>query len=110
MVALGLYVAIFQRRRRLGLATAGVSAAWFVLAVKVVMPALAGRGYGYWAYDLHVVHPGAKLETIAALLGAWLALPLLSPLLLVAGPTLAERIFSTTPSHWSTRFHYSLTI
>jgi uncharacterized membrane protein len=110
MLALGFYVAVVQGRRRLGLAITAVSAAWFAVVVWVVMPALAGQSYGYWAYQLEPVHVLGKLQTLAALLGAWLVLPLLSPLLLVAGPNLAERLFSTTPSHWSMGFHYSLVV
>jgi uncharacterized membrane protein len=108
MLTVGLYVALVQGRRRLGLAVAAGSAIWFVVVVWLVMPALANRPFGYWSYALEPTHLAEKLGTAAAFFGPWLALPVLSPLLLVAIPTLAEKLFSTTPSHWSTHFHYGL--
>ena len=51
-----------------------------------------------------------KLETLAATFGAWLFLPLVSPLLLVAVPTVAERFLAGNPSFWTEKFQYSLPI
>lgn len=49
-----------------------------------------------------------KRSTLASTFGAWLFLPLASPLLLVALPTLAERFWAANPSFWTTKFQYSL--
>jgi uncharacterized membrane protein len=122
--ALGLYVAIVQRRARVGLVVAAASIAWFVVAVNVVVPELAGRRYEHWAYYPSVsesfshplgtlellVTPSGKVNTFVNLLGAWLFLPLASFLFVVALPTLLERFLSSKPAHWQQGFHYSLTL
>jgi uncharacterized membrane protein len=52
----------------------------------------------------------AKTKTLAELFGAWLFLPLVSPLLLLALPSLAERFWASNPSFWSSSYQYSLPI
>lgn len=129
-VGLALFIVVVQRRWRLGGLLAAASAAWFVLAYKVVIPALAGRSYAHWAYSGlgpdpasalgHLVaHPIDSVRTfltprdkqiaLGNLFLPWLALPLVSPLVVVMLPTLAARFFSDKPSHWAPQgFHYSL--
>jgi uncharacterized membrane protein len=129
-VGLGLFILVVQRRWRLGTALAALSAAWFVFAFKVAIPAFAGRSYAHWSYSrlgpdpasalVHLVaHPVDTVRTfftprdkpiaLANLFAPWLGLPLLSPLVLVMLPTLAARFFSDKPSHWAPQgFHYSL--
>jgi uncharacterized membrane protein len=129
--AMGLYALVVQRRGRFGLAVLGVCAAWFALVLDVVIPAIAGRAYHYWDYPgLGPTWPRGlltlverpwrgltlaldrdeKLATLAATLGAWLFLPLASPLLVIALPSLCERLWAADPSLWSTRFQYTLPI
>ncbi|MBA3384538.1 MAG: DUF2079 domain-containing protein [Actinobacteria bacterium] len=129
-VGLAVFIALVQRRWQLGVALATLGAAWFVVAYKVVIPALAGRDYAHWAYSrlgadpasalMHVVTnpidsirtfltPRDKQIALANLFAPWLGLPLLSPLVLVMLPTLAARFLSDKPSHWAPQgFHYSL--
>jgi uncharacterized membrane protein len=57
-----------------------------------------------------LVDNSAKLRLVGGLLGAWLFLPVLSPLALVAIPTLFERLWSSNPALWSASFQYSLVI
>lgn len=129
--AIGVYIVVVQHRWRLGLAVIALCAAWFTALIEVVMPAIAGAAYGHWTYDalgsgpgialLHIVrHPLSSLQLLidnpvkrklwAGLLGAWLLLPLLSPISLVAIPTVLERLWSSNPALWSASFHYSLVI
>src|SRR5713101_7464982 len=129
--AIGVYIAVVQHRWRLGAAVIAVSVAWFATLIEFVLPAIAGSPYGHWTYDalgtgpgsalLHVIrHPlsslrllvdnSAKLKLLGGLLGAWLFLPVLSPLALVAIPTLFERLWSSNPALWSASFQYSLVI
>jgi uncharacterized membrane protein len=129
--AIGVYIAVVQHRWRLGAAVIAVCVAWFAALIEVVMPAIAAAPYGHWTYDalgtgpgsalLHIIrHPisslrllidnSTKLKLWGGLLGAWLALPVLSPLALVALPTLLERLWSSNPALWSASFHYSLVI
>src|SRR6202011_251115 len=129
--AIGVYVLLVQRRWQLGLVVIAVCSAWFALVVEVVMPAIAGTPYRHWTYDALGSGPGAALRNIVrhplfalqllfdnpiklrlwgGLLGAWLFLPLFSPLFLVAIPSLLERLWSSNPSLWSASFDYSMVI
>lgn len=132
LVGFAAFAALVQRRWRLGGAIAGISLAWFALAYKVLIPAFAGgRAYTHWSYDalgadpgsaarnlvLHpirsvelFVSPHSKRIALFNLFGSWLFLPLVSPLLIVMLPTLAERFLSSIPSYWAQGFHYSLVI
>jgi uncharacterized membrane protein len=129
--AIGVYIAVVQHRWRLGAAVIAVSVAWFAALIEFVLPAIAGSPYRHWTYDalgtgpgsalLHVIrHPlsslrllvdnSAKVKLLGGLLGTWLFLPVLSPLALVAIPTLFERLWSSNPALWSASFQYSLVI
>jgi uncharacterized membrane protein len=131
-VGIGLFAAFVQRRWTLGVALAAASFAWFAVVFKLVIPALADRDYAHWAYSglgpdplraaLHLVaHPVDSVQqfftprdkqiALLNLFVPWAALPLVSPLLLVAVPTFAARFFSDKPSHWAPQgFHYSLVL
>lgn len=130
--ALGIFVAVVQRRAALGVAVSAVSVAWFAIAYKLVIPAFADRSYTHWWYDALGSSPGdAAVQLVAHpvdsarlfftprdkqiaifnLFAPWLALPLVSPLLLVTLPGLGARFFSDNPSHWAPQgFHYSLVL
>jgi uncharacterized membrane protein len=129
--AMGLYAVVVQRRARFGFGVIGIAGAWFVVTIGAIMPAISGHRYHYWDYPslgprwtrapLAVVHRpwhvvatvfdrAAKRGTLALTFGAWLFLPLVSPLLLVAVPTVAERFLAGNPAFWSDRFQYSLPV
>jgi uncharacterized membrane protein len=129
--ALGLYAALIQRRWRLGLGMAALSLVWLLAMLELVLPELAGRPYPHWSYPALGDGPGEALVQLVAhpiesarlfltpetkqtalfnLLAPWLFLPLLSPLALIALPSLAARFFSNNPSYWASGFHYSLVI
>src|SRR4029077_21180237 len=129
--AIGVYIAVVQHRWRLGGAVIAVSVAWFTTLIEFVLPAIAGSPYGHWTYDalgtgpgsalLHLIrHPlaslrilvdnSAKVKLLGGLLGAWLFLPVLSPLALVAIPTLFERLWWSERRPWGASFQYSLVI
>jgi uncharacterized membrane protein len=129
--AIGVYAAVVQRRWRLGAGIAAVSTAWFVLAIKVILPAISGRSYEHWYYGSLGSGPAQAVRTLIAdpiesaklfftphvkrvalfnLFAAWLALPLLSPLVIVMVPSLAERFFADRPEFWAQGFHYSIVI
>lgn len=131
VAALGFYAAAVRLRPRASLALAFGSLAWLVLALEVVIPWFSGQDYAYWLYPAlgagpaaalwHVVAhpidtlrlfftPDEKRIALANLLVPWLALPLLSPLVLLALPNLAARFFSDKEAYWSQGFHYSLMI
>jgi uncharacterized membrane protein len=129
--AMGLYALLVQRRARFGLGVMALAGAWFVVVIGAIIPAISGHRYHYWDYPslgpnwkrapLAVVHrpwhvlaalfdKPEKRATLAATFGAWLFLPLLSPLLLVAVPAIAERFLAGNPAFWSDKFQYSLPI
>jgi uncharacterized membrane protein len=127
--AMGVYALVVQRRRVLGLAVVAVCAAWFTAVVGWVIPAISQRPYHYWDYPAlgHGWRQGlvtlaerpwravtlalngtTKLVTLAETFGAWLFLPLLSPILIVALPTIAERFWAHNSAFWTTHFQYTL--
>jgi uncharacterized membrane protein len=129
--AMGLYALVVQRRASFGLTTTAAAGGWFAATVFLIIPAVSGRAYAYWNYPalgatpfkailavlerpyralaLLVDRP-EKRATLAQLFGAWLLLPLGSPLLLIAVPAMAERFWANNPSLWSTGYQYTLPI
>jgi uncharacterized membrane protein len=127
--AMGVYALLVQRRPRFGLGVVGVAGAWFAVTIGVIVPAIAGRRYHYWDYPtlgrswtraplvfarrpwrtVAALFDGPeKRDTLAATFGAWLFLPLLSPLLLVALPAVAERFLAGNPAFWTEKYQYTL--
>ncbi len=129
VIALGLFIAVFQRRWLVGAAMAIANGVWFVLLLEVVMPAVGGVPYQHWTYQslgkgplgaaLYVlenplrslqllVTPFEKVRVGVASFGNWLFLPLLSPLVLIAVPSFLERFWSSSPTFWSFHYQYSM--
>ena len=127
--AMGVYALVVQRRPRFALAVCSAALGWFALTVGAIIPAISGHRYHYWDYPslgpswtraplalalrpwravTVLVDRSVKRHTLVALFGAWLFLPLASPLLLVALPTIAERFWAGNPAFWTTKFQYSL--
>ena len=127
--AMGLYALLVQRRARFGLAVTALTAGWFVAVLGLVIPAISGRRYHYFDYPALgrnwtaalvtlaerpyravtlALDGRQKLKTLLETFGAWLFLPLVSPLLLVALPSIAERFWAHNPAFWSARYQYSL--
>ncbi|WP_435215636.1 DUF2079 domain-containing protein [Streptomyces sp. bgisy034] len=110
VLVLGLLLWRHHRRAGVALCVAGpVSSA---LAVLLVIPALAPDGaYGYASLGddpLTALDGWAiKASTIALLLGITAGLALVSPLVLLAVPTLAWRFLSPNPAYWGPHHHYS---
>jgi uncharacterized membrane protein len=131
---LGLYALLVHRRWAVGLITIGVAAAWFVVAVGVIMPYFDTRGvsplanrYAYLGDSpLEMVvtlltRPGLVLEQLWAadalgylrdLLAPVFYLSLLAPeVLLLALPPLAVNLLSTEGAmHQLEGFHYGATL
>lgn len=107
------------RARALSIGVAAAALAWFVIVVKVVIPALSDRDvYAVGsAFDRVTSSPASfiptiltatKLNTLLMWLLPFLLLPLLSPYALLLVPLVLERFLSSSPNHWGTSFHYSL--
>lgn len=131
VAALGLYVAVTQRRWKLGGTLVAVAVPWFVIVLKAVIPGISGVRYAHWEYTAlgsgpgsavrHIVtqpldtirlfvSPETKRTALLNLFGAWLFLPVFSPLVIVMIPSLAERFLSDRPEFWAQGFHYSLVL
>jgi uncharacterized membrane protein len=130
VLAFGLYVAVAYRRPRLGLGIAAAAVAWFAFVYKVYLPWISGGApYAAWFYDALGADPGSAAWNVVRhpadtvqifftpedkriglfnLFAPWLFLPLLSPLLLLGLPTLAERFLGSKEAYWLQGFHYTL--
>jgi uncharacterized membrane protein len=129
VVALGLYIAVVQRRKLLGAALLVLNGAWLVVLVDAVMPALGGSPYQHWTYPAlgtgpvsasvflleHplkglqlLVTPIEKLRVGFGTFANWLFLPLISPIVIVAVPSFLERFWSSSSDLWSFHFQYSM--
>jgi uncharacterized membrane protein len=120
VIALGLFVALIARQRRIGLLTMLAGAIWFVFAVLVIIPAFRGPngpipflGYDYLGHGIggivggiltkpsalwHVVTAAPKLRYVFWLLIPVAFLALLAPeVLAVAAPPLLIVLASTFP-------------
>lgn len=119
---------VFRKPRWPGVAMMLVGLLVFALVVGVVIPAFAANGYAYWNYSVlgasagdavhtlltrpgdvlvALVTPTTKLVTLIALLAPLLALPLLSPLSLIALPILVQRFLADREALWGVTYHYN---
>jgi uncharacterized membrane protein len=135
LVALGFAALLLLKRSWLpGAALGAASVAWFVLAVKVVIPAFAGADYRYTAFyaglgadEVEIVRtvltdPGRtlgvlaedgrmKLRYVGAIFGSGLGLAALSgPYAVLALPTLAYSLLSDYSHQYSLQTHYPATL
>uniref|UniRef100_UPI000DE1F1B4 DUF2079 domain-containing protein n=1 Tax=Nonomuraea lactucae TaxID=2249762 RepID=UPI000DE1F1B4 len=100
-----------------------------LLASQVLIPLFGGRSDYYWAYGAlgtglpaaartavtdplavaaQLGTPSVKLVTLALLLGTTLMAALLSPLMIMAVPLLAERMLASSfPNWWVPEYHYN---
>ncbi|MFC6408882.1 DUF2079 domain-containing protein [Planobispora longispora] len=124
----GVYL-FLTRRRLLGAAFVVFSLGALVMIRSVLMP-MAGSGeagfhwaYGRWGQSLgevalglardplgalwQFVSPEIKVDTLAFLLWPVLLTALLSPLVLVALPLVAERFLADRPQWWGPEHHYN---
>ncbi len=130
VIALGVYIALIQRRWILGATIAVVNAAWFAALLGFVIPSLGGGvAYRHWTYDAlgsgplsalaNVVRhpidsmkllftPAEKARVWAGSFLAFVLLPLASPLLIVALPSFLERFWSSSANFWSFHYQYSM--
>ncbi len=115
VAAWGVYVAVADRRRVLGLGVAVIAAAYFCLAVFLVIPHFRGGPYpwisAHYNAQTTVGSVWGTIGTDAAFL-ATLLLPLAilarrpTLLLLVAAPALVETVLTTNPELHNLSVHY----
>lgn len=114
-VALFLRAGPARRERRLQVlsgAMAGWGALWFILAIKVILPAL--NPHGTWDYtdNLSLAEQltqgwEAKSFSLVLLLLACGIIGLRSPIMLAVVPTLAWRFLGNVEYYWGPTMHYS---
>lgn len=130
VIMLGVYALISRKPKWFVLAPILLGAAWFYLAVFVIVPRFKTTPGGFVYFETYkylgdtpgemlltvitrplfvlenVLTPG-KLNYLAQLFGPVGFLSLLRPdLLLLAAPTLAFNLLSPQPLHWSIRYQY----
>lgn len=115
VVAIGLLIA-YRSRRPAGIWLAVWGAAWFLIAVLVVLPLFSPTGAWQYAGSADIAaalsdpatlfHPSKGL-TLALLLIASAGAVLRSPVAIVLLPTLAWRFLSTNEGYWGPTWHYS---
>ena len=128
--ATGAFALAFQRRWKLGISVMAVSVAWFFTAIKFIIPYLGKNSYAYWSYTALGDEPVSaakqiltrpirsfsiwfeppKGKTLAKTFASWAFLPLLSPLIIIALPSIAERFWSNNSNYWGIGFQYSLVL
>ncbi len=128
---IGLYV-VLRGHFRQGLLTMVAGPVWFLVTIKVVMPALLGGApFRHWIYPqfgsgpgqalrIILAHPfrvldaltdqSIKARTIVLSFVPFLFLPLFSPIIVLTIPLFAERMLSDLKDLWGPGFHYSLPI
>lgn len=107
------------RARVLAAGVAAVAFAWFVLVVKVIIPALSdanvyaigsafnGVTADPMAFIPNIFNP-TKLNTVLMWLLPFAFLPLISTYSLLLVPLILERFLSASPNHWGASFHYTM--
>jgi len=135
LVALGFAALLLLKRQwGPGLALGGASLAWFIIAVKVVIPAFAGGDYRYTSFyaslggdEIEIVRTvltdpvrtlgvlandaRMKLRYLAAIFGPGLGLTLASgPFAVLSLPTLAYSLLSDYSHQYSVQTHYPATL
>ncbi|GAA4291626.1 DUF2079 domain-containing protein [Actinokineospora soli] len=120
VAAIGAYL-VLKGQRRLGAGVIAFGLVSFAVIVLAVIPAFAPDstyGQGHNLGDggplqlladapARLVSPPVKLVTVLALLAPTAFLAVLSPLALLALPTLLWRFMSLNESHWGIEHHYS---
>ncbi len=127
--AFGLYIAIVQGRRRLGLLVTLLAIGWGILTMRIIMPSIAGHSffpvgrYGYLGSSFgemasslvrnpvlvveHLLVP-AKFRFLLYLLVPLAFLPLVGfDTLLLSVPTIAYLLLSDYEPQYSIQYHYA---
>lgn len=124
VIALGVVIVLRSRRWWPGAALAGWGAAWFILALAVILPALSpGSAYEYSdQMDIRaaltdplrtvtgILTSEPRMGTLLLVLACTAFTLLRSSVALAAVPTLAWRFLSSNELHWGTTWHYSLVL
>jgi uncharacterized membrane protein len=130
VAAFGL-VYLLKRRWATGAALLAVGVAAFFVITEVLIPKLSnGLDFRYWSYSAFGDSPGAagrtilrrpwllvteavnahdKLSTGFFMLAPFAFLSLLSPLVVLLLPLVAERLYSDNTNFWGRNFHYTAT-
>ena len=122
LTGVGVYLMFTGERRTGAMLTVG-SITLFVIVIAFVVPFFNNESgtYGYasvygnllsepWRIPTALVTPAIKLRTVLLWFAPFLFFSFASPLALLAIPLAAERFLSSTPTHWTTLFHYSAPI
>ncbi|MGK4579655.1 DUF2079 domain-containing protein [Kitasatospora sp. HPMI-4] len=116
VIGIGVYLFAALGKRRLGMGLTVVALLTMALAILVFIPLANPEGKytyadtGAWTGGdpfTRLLLPGAKWQTLAALLAPTLLLALRSPLCLLLALPLAARFWSLNPTFWGMGQHYN---
>jgi uncharacterized membrane protein len=131
VAAFGIYF-IFVKERAIGIGLIAAGLTWLGTMIGIVMPWLAGHSsYNHWSYAslgatplkaaahllthpwqliTHLFNNPTKTNTLYATFASFTWLPVLSPLWLLALPSIFERMLSDNQAYWAIGFQYSATL
>jgi uncharacterized membrane protein len=133
VIAIGLYLILWERERRWGLVAMGAGTIWFLVCMQIILPHYNGLSGSPFLHRLAIFGPTVKaslanLRERPGLLLEWLTqreirnyilgllqsvgyMPLFyPPVLAIAAPTLAINVLSTWSWTYSEGEHYSVAI
>lgn len=116
MIFSGIYLLLFKKKIKIGLATIAISTIWAFLCFKIIFPYLnPGIGFGHWGQYTSanlktLITPAYKIETFLVSYGAFAFLPLLfPPAFIITIPAILEKLLSNNIAGLN-GFHYSAVI
>ena len=110
---LAFYLFFVKKEKRVGSIAGALSLAWYLLAVLVTMPKISGFSYPHFVFEplWKILWPLVKVKTFFLLFGSVLFLNFFSlPEMILCLPMLFEQFLIARPAHWTTAFHYNISI
>lgn len=110
---LAIYLFLVENEKRLGSIIGALSLSWYTLVVFVLMPKISGLAYPHFVFEpiLRFLWPPIKIKTFLLLFGSVLFLNFYSlSQMILCLPMLFEQFLISRPTHWTTVFHYDISI
>ena len=110
---LAAYLFFVRKERKVGSIAGVLALVWYFLAVLVLMPKISGFSYPHFVFEplWRIFWPLVKIKTFFLLFGSVLFLNFFSlPEMILCLPMLFEQFLIARPTHWTTAFHYNISI
>lgn len=113
----GLFLAVYlffvRKERKVGSIAGAFALVWYFSAVLVLMPKISGFSYPHFVFEplWRIFWPLVKIKTFFLLFGSVLFLNFFSlPEMILCLPMLFEQFLIARLTHWTTVFHYDISI